>query len=157
MDFVFRIMDIPLWYYALAVAMAIVLFLCKRKWSLCLLIPYLFLVIAITILVRSPADNRQTILQPFWSYTQWDKQKEQVITNILMFIPIGFLAGNLWKWKAIPIAAGLSALIELTQYFTKRGYCEFDDIFHNTLGAFLGLLIYLGVSWLYKSVRHSER
>ena len=157
MDFVFRIMDIPLWYYAVAAAMAIVLFLCRRKWSLCLLIPYLFLIVAITILVRKSMASSKLILQPFWSYGKWKDQSNQVLANILMFIPVGILARNLWKWKSIPFAAGFSAMIELTQYFTKRGYCEFDDIFHNTLGALLGLLICLGISWLYNSVRPSER
>ena len=39
--------------------------------------------------------------------------------------------------------AGLfvSFAIEVAQLITTRGYFELDDIFHNTLGAFLGGLI----------------
>ena len=156
MDFVFRIMDIPLWYYAVAAAIAIVLFLCKRKWSLSLLVLYLFLVVAIMILVRKPMASSKLILQPFWSYGKWKDQSNQVISNILMFIPVSFLAANLWSWKATPFAAAFSAMIELTQYFTKRGYCEFDDIFHNTLSAVLGVLLYYGVLQIRKIISQNK-
>jgi glycopeptide antibiotics resistance protein len=39
-----------------------------------------------------------------------------------------------------------SAAIEITQYFTGRGLCEFDDVFHNTLGACIGFIIWKKLS-----------
>lgn len=39
------------------------------------------------------------------------------------------------------IGCACSVSIELTQYFTGRGLFEFDDIFHNTLGAVIGYII----------------
>ena len=31
-----------------------------------------------------------------------------------------------------------SSVIELSQLALKRGLCEFDDVFHNTLGCVIG-------------------
>ena len=56
-----------------------------------------------------------------------------------MFIPIGAIAGWLWKWRGIWVAVGLSVLIELLQLLTQRGLCEFDDVIHNCLGAAVGI------------------
>ncbi|WP_288535663.1 VanZ family protein [uncultured Ruminococcus sp.] len=39
-----------------------------------------------------------------------------------------------------------SAAIEITQYFTGRGLCEFDDVFNNTLGACIGFIIWKKLS-----------
>ena len=55
-----------------------------------------------------------------------------------MFVPVGVLAGCRWKWKGI-LAAGLSVEIEILQLITARGLCEFDDIFHNMIGAVIGI------------------
>lgn len=43
-------------------------------------------------------------------------------------------------------ALAFSVFIEATQYFTGRGLCEFDDVFHNTLGACIGFIIWKKLS-----------
>jgi glycopeptide antibiotics resistance protein len=64
--------------------------------------------------------------------------------NVLLFYPGGVLAGSLWRrWRVLPMAAVfllLSVAIELCQYAFAIGTTETDDVIHNTLGAFLGLL-----------------
>lgn len=35
----------------------------------------------------------------------------------------------------------VSLIIEVAQLITTRGYFEIDDLFHNTLGAFIGAFI----------------
>ena len=79
-------------------------------------------------------------LELFWSWQQWNVQKEQILTNVAMFIPIGALAGWLWKWKGLWFAAGLSLLVEVLQLITSRGLLEFDDVLHNMIGAAIGLM-----------------
>ena len=56
-----------------------------------------------------------------------------------LFIPIGVLAGWLWKWKGLLVAAGLSLLVEVLQLITSRGLLEFDDVLHNMIGAAVGV------------------
>jgi hypothetical protein rflaF_18094 len=59
-----------------------------------------------------------------------------------MFIPLGVLLPYLCgitKFKSVFLMSlAFSAGIEITQYITGRGLCEFDDVFNNTLGACVG-------------------
>ena len=103
-----------------------------------ILAAYAVLVLAGTVLIRASGTVPQYQLQLFWSYTQWDIQQSQVLANICMFIPIGFLAGKEFGRKGILLAAGFSLLIETIQLLTCRGLFEFDDIIHNTAGAVIG-------------------
>ena len=66
-------------------------------------------------------------------------QQGQILTNVLMFVPVGVIAGRIWRWKGLWVAAGLSIVIELLQLLTARGLCEFDDVLHNVLGAVIGI------------------
>ena len=51
------------------------------------------------------------------------------------------------------ICFSFSVLIEATQLFLKLGLAEFDDIFENTIGAFVGALLYQGVAVLVRKIR----
>ncbi len=93
-----------------------------------LLAAYAILVLAATLLTRVPGTVPKYQLKLFWSYAQWDIQQMQVLANIFMFIPIGFLAGKEFGRKRILLAAGFSLLIETLQLLTCRGLFEFDDI-----------------------------
>lgn len=106
-----------------------------------LLAGYMFLALAETVLIRKPFDGKHFQPELFWSWRVWNEQKTQVLTNIIMFIPVGLLTGLIWKWKGILVAAGLSMGIEVLQLITQRGLCEFDDVIHNTFGAFIGICI----------------
>ena len=66
----------------------------------------------------------------------WD-----IVLNILLFIPLGFLTGRK-GWKAILYGFLLSAFIELIQYIAVLGYCEADDVLNNTIGAAIGSLLF---------------
>ena len=66
-----------------------------------------------------------------------------IILNILMFVPIGFLLPLLFKKCQcfyITYLAGffLTLFIEILQLITKRGIFELDDILNNTLGCAIG-------------------
>lgn len=62
-----------------------------------------------------------------------------IIQNILLFIPLGFLIGGK---RGIIAGALLSIGIELTQYIFSLGYCELDDVLNNTIGAAIGALLF---------------
>ena len=112
-----------------------------KKPSLGLLIGYAFLILTETVLIRKPFLGEHIKLELFWSWKQWSVQKNQILTNVAMFIPIGALAGWLWKWKGLLVAAGFSIAIELLQLVTTRGLMEFDDVIHNCFGAAVGIVI----------------
>lgn len=90
-------------------------------------------------MIRKPFEGEHFQSQFFWSWKQWSVQKEQILTNVTMFIPVGVLAGRLQKWKGLLAAAGFSIVIEFLQRVTARGLMEFDDVLHNCFGAAIGI------------------
>ena len=116
-----------------------------KKPSLGFLIGYSFLILAETVLIRKPFMGVHLKLELFWSWRAWDKQREQILTNVVMFVPIGVLVGWLWKWRGLLVAAGLSLLVEVLQLITSRGLLEFDDVLHNIIGAVVGVGIVMVV------------
>lgn len=113
-----------------------------RLWkrpSLGLLIGYAFLILAETVLIRKPFVGEHINLELLWSWRVWAVQKEQILTNVIMFVPVGVLVGWIWRWKGLWAAAGLSIFIEILQLITARGLCEFDDVIHNMIGVVIGV------------------
>ena len=106
-----------------------------------------FLILAETVLIRKPFQGEHLKLELFWSWKQFAIQKNQILTNITMFLPVGVLAGRIWRWKGLWVAFGLSVFIEILQLIMTRGLCEFDDIFHNMVGAVIGVGIVIAVSY----------
>jgi glycopeptide antibiotics resistance protein len=120
-----------------------------------LLLLYLIIVLWLTLIDRTPTYRRM-MLAPFWEYRNlifnnnhafWFKQ---ITGNILMLMPLGFFLAmrKISPKRIVMIGCGLSVCIELTQLVTARGLCEFDDVFNNTLGAWLGYVIYKKLSRL---------
>ena len=103
------------------------------KWVLVIL--YIYFILTKTIIGRNELPER-IVWMPFREYSigAWS----DIINNILLFIPLGFLIGG---WKGIICGALLSVFIESTQYVFKLGYCELDDILNNTIGAGMGAAV----------------
>lgn len=123
----------------------------KRKWISCTLLLYMLLVYSFTVLSRQVESGSRYELQLFWSYgALFQGQKEffmYIVMNIFMLLPVGFLLSALGKSGKCTLLCGsaFSCLIELSQLITGKGLFELDDIFHNTLGVWLGILLYDGV------------
>ena len=103
------------------------------------MIGYTFLILAETVLIRKPFSGQHFNPELFWSWRQFSVQRNQILTNVIMFAPVGVLVGWIWRWRGLWFAAGLSAAIEILQLVTSRGLCEFDDVFHNMIGAVIGI------------------
>ncbi len=78
------------------------------------------------------------------------KNIANVILNIAMFVPFGFLLPLLWKggrkwYIAITSGFGFSLIIELIQLLTHRGVFDVDDLFTNTLGAAIGFFFVMAI------------
>ena len=149
-------MDIPWWYYAIAIFIALTVWKIWKKPSLGVLVAYSFLIVAETILTRKPFTGSHFQPELFWSWKQRNIQKNQILTNVIMFIPVGVISGRLWKWRGLWVAAGLSVLIEMLQFITARGLMEFDDVIHNCLGAAVGIGIVLLIHKCMSRVEESE-
>ena len=85
--------------------------------------------------------------------------EQEIAFNILMMIPIGALCPVLFNERIIKtLATGAicSLLIEVLQYVSQRGYFEFDDIIHNSLGVLIGFVFYKGIKYVF-TTHHCRR
>ena len=122
----------------------------ERTVALILLVLYIGFIIYTTLLCREPGDYRQYNFQLFWSWRKIDAQAQQILLNILFFIPFGVLAplcvDGSWKRKLVFTVASaclLSGTVEFLQLLYKLGFAEFDDVFDNTMGAVIGAVVVL--------------
>ena len=114
-----------------------------------LMLIYVYMIIAITLLSRNEARIARVNLKLFSTFGRQVWCQVFIYENILMFVPYGILVYLLfkklrkWYWM-LGIGFGSSLMIEVTQYATKRGYFQIDDIFNNVLGMVIGY----GLGWL---------
>ena len=132
------------------------------KWSARLaILEYLVLLIIVSVLARKVQADRLYCFTPFWSYLSILNGNRylliQIIANVIAFIPIGLLLGisfpNIKWWNVLLIGGAFSLLIETLQFLLRRGFAEFDDVFHNMLGCMIGYGVYVGIVYLAKRVK----
>ena len=138
----------------------------KNKLIKKIFIIYIVGVIVFTFIIREnlvvrTCNNREIVFIPLREYVKifhgqnrsfWFKQ---IMLNILLFVPLGIMLPMISErfkklWKVVLIGFLFSCLIEAMQYITGRGLTEIDDVINNTLGAFLGYLIFVRISKLRK-------
>lgn len=115
----------------------------------------IFFILYGTLLCREPRGYREYNFQLFWSYQKFfdtdQPQAGQIIGNILLFMPVGMLIPFVVSDEkrnrkgllpiTLALAGLLSSTIEILQFFLELGFAELDDIFDNTLGAFIGTIL----------------
>lgn len=148
----------PIWTVA-AIALTVVVWFWlshkslepRRKWMSCILLLYVLLVYSYTVLSRQEQSGKRYELRLFWSYVALFRGNNgffsYIVMNIFMLLPVGYLLSALGKSGKFTLLFGsaFSCLIELSQLITGKGLFELDDIFHNTLGVWFGILLYHGV------------
>ena len=151
--------SIPVWFYWNLLGAALCLMLLVIWWkgwrnivrrcALILLAAWVALVIAMTVVFRESGAESRIQLEPFRSY--WDFGEHSYflecfaanLLNVALFVPVGFFAGIGFRrigWmKVAQWGCMLSIVIEILQFVFHKGYCEVDDVIHNTLGCLIGL------------------
>lgn len=85
-----------------------------------------------------------------------DKFMKNVMGNILLFIPYGFLSSYYLhnkKFSVITVLTIITTLtIETVQYYIGRVF-DIDDIILNLLGSIVGLLIFIGLDAIRNKVK----
>ena len=114
-----------------------------KSLSVVLTIVYVAFILYETLMFRESGDARTN----FFLFSYAGKfLKEQsvrvgVINNIWLFIPLGT---GLYRWFqkkwALLVPFVISVAIETTQYVTGLGIAEFDDVFGNTMGGWIGIV-----------------
>lgn len=126
----------------------------KRIIAGILLVLYIGFIVYTTLLCREPKDYREYNFQLFWSHQRFfddvQTQGQQILLNILFFIPFGvlvpFCVDGSWKRKlaiTVIMACLLSGTVEFLQLLYRLGFAEFDDVFDNTMGVAIGAFVVL--------------
>ena len=88
---------------------------------------------------------------------------QQILLNVLMFVPLGILLpiflkktkGVLSAVYVFFISLILSVSTELVQYFTGRS-ADVDDVLANTTGGITGFIFYMIIRRLYKKISNRK-
>jgi VanZ family protein len=103
-----------------------------------------FAFIAAMTLVSYPAQENQLQPIPFTCLVCGDLGGEDVILNILLFVPLGVglrLAG-LARWKALGIAVLTTITVESLQYTVIAGrHASLSDLLTNSIGGWIGIAL----------------
>lgn len=123
-----------------------------------LTIVYVAFILYETLMFRESGDARTNFV--LFSYAGKFLKEQSVrvgvINNIWLFIPLGT---GLYRWFqkkwVLVIPFVMSVAIEMTQYITGLGIAEFDDVFGNTMGGWIGVLVaYIIMMWRSEKVSH---
>ena len=151
------IQNVLMWLAVSAAVGALCFVLCKKgrigknaavMATLCAF--YMSVIITITLINRHVRKKARTKLVLFWTIRSIldgnTTLLNEVLWNIILFIPFGLMLASLLKrkrsWAAPVIGVLISSGIELSQYMMKRGLFEFDDIVYNTLGTIVGTILF---------------
>ena len=122
-----------------------------KSLSVVLTIVYVAFILYETLMFRESGDARMNFV--LFSYAGKFLKEQSVrvgvINNIWLFIPLGT---GLYRWFqkkwALLVPFVMSVAIETTQYITGLGIAEFDDVFGNTMGGWIGVLVaWTWLSW----------
>lgn len=124
--------------------------------SVVLTIAYVAFILYETLMFRESGDARTNFV--LFSYAGKFLKEQSVrvgvINNIWLFIPLGT---GMYRWFqkkwVLLIPFVMSVAIETTQYITGLGIAEFDDVFGNTMGGWIGVLVaYIIMMWCSEKV-----
>ena len=125
-----------------------------KSLSVVLTMVYVAFILYETLMFRESGDARMNFV--LFSYAgkflKEQSVRAGVINNIWLFIPLGM---GLYRWFqkkwALLVPFVMSVTIETTQYITGLGIAELDDVFGNTMGGWIGVL----VAWTWLSRKKS--
>lgn len=129
----------------------LLLIVLPKSLSVVLTIVYVAFILYETLMFRESGNARTNFV--LFSYAGKFLKEQSVrvgvINNIWLFIPLGT---GLYRWFqkkwVLLIPFVMSVAIETTQYITGLGMAEFNDVFGNTIGGWIGVLVaWMWLSW----------
>lgn len=124
-----------------------------RRVSWWMFLTYLLMVLCFTIIFREEKNVVQISMKPIWEYDSLNyNQIAEAILNVLLFVPLGFLAGAAIRrkrfLKTVGLCCGISVTIEILQLVLKKGVCNIDDVINNSAGCIVGCGLFLIIKLL---------
>lgn len=147
-----------------AIALMILPVFLPKKALWFLLLAYTVFIVYMTLMFRTAGSSRGRF-ELFWAYRSFFTSKytrQQIIYNILLFVPLGSILAALkgkkpTGWLLLLLPVFLSFVIECTQYYTGLGTFELDDVFNNGIGGVVGFLISAGLTSVVSRGQNKKR
>lgn len=82
-----------------------------------------------------------------------------LLGNVLLFMPLGYFLPSFFARErlrphfTIPMCMCISIAVEFSQFMTKTGSMDIDDVILNTLGGIIGYLVY---AFMHPDIRDGE-
>lgn len=116
---------------------------------------------------RVPSDECKYSLEPFREIRRYIVYRKEIglvnamlnlVGNVICFVPFGFVVPIMSNkqrgvFKITALTFFTSLLVELIQLMSKVGSCDVDDIILNTLGGFLGYVLFVIGLLIYRRLR----
>lgn len=115
-----------------------------KKQNSLLLVCYLSFIAIITLLNREPATRilRLNLSHAIYQILKSSVVRKESLYNTILFIPLGSMVSKLFpSKKAYILPLIISAIIEISQFVFKIGWCEIIDFLSNGLGGIIGILV----------------
>ena len=148
----------PCMVVVLGCVVCLLMIVLPKSLSVVLTTVYIAFILYETLMFRESGDARMNFV--LFSYAGKFLKEQSVrvgvINNIWLFIPLGT---GLYRWIqkkwVLLIPFVMSVVIETTQYITGLGIAEFDDVFGNTMGGWIGVLT--AWAWLRRKMSLKNR
>ncbi len=79
----------------------------------------------------------------------------QVYLNVMLFVPMGYLLPYVFAWfrarariRPVVTCFFLSLATENLQLIFRRGFYDLDDLLSNTLGGFIGQMLFISIAYV---------
>ena len=79
----------------------------------------------------------------------------QFYMNMMVFVPLGYLLPYTFRWfrervrtRPVGVCFLISFFTENMQLMSQRGLYDLDDMISNTLGGFIGQVLYIGLAYM---------
>lgn len=124
----------------------------KRVIAYLILTELLFLILCVTVFYRSSVGYYRFYIKPYLNYKEIFETNNyydvwEIYLNIALFIPIGFVLSYIYGVtklkKCLLTCVSISLSIEFLQLLLQKGLCETNDVLHNTLGAVIGMAVFM--------------
>ncbi|MDO4326369.1 MAG: VanZ family protein [bacterium] len=146
-------------------AFCLLLYLIKRRMPRSPILLFLFfwnnsMMAYISILCRPPGSRDRVDWTLFEFLNRGPSAMAYAVENVLFFIPFGFLLSlllqksergqksfsenNFWFLKSVFCGMMVSIIIEGTQFITKCGFVQAEDVMMNTVGTVVGCILAAG-------------
>lgn len=142
----------------------------KNKYLVIVLVIYTALILRLIVFKYPPGITfsttnanlipLKTILGYLAGEPTWKIAIRNLLGNIIVLIPFGFLFATLYqkiKWgRVLLIGLFTGIILELLQVIFKSGILDIDDVILNSLGVIIGYLLFIFIYGLFKKYHKND-